>query len=52
MRANGRKPTRSEKDILSKNNLSPKNWRVVKHTSDIMKVVNKKSSSTTEIELR
>lgn len=52
MNAKGRKPTREEKEIMKINSLSPQNWRVIKHTSDTMKVINKKSSSTTEIELR
>lgn len=52
MKAKGRKPRRAEKDILSDNHLSPKNWNVIKHTSDVMKAINKKTQSKVELDLR
>lgn len=48
---NGKKPTRSQRQLLEKNNLDTNTWLVVKHTSTEFVVVNPETNEIRSISL-
>jgi len=48
---NGKRPTRREKELLSRMRLNVENWLVVKHTSTEMEIMHRHTGRTRVIEL-